>query len=712
MHDCPNTTEIFMVANRAPAAQAPDREPQIKSHDVSENSSGDDGDTPKRPYDLHAYRHLNESDIVTLDPSTRILHVTKEFGPATMGGMGVMLTALSIAQSESPLLSISVTLPHYSYFKDLALDIIPFANLSIPFATHASRQKVKQIHCPVSLLRWSYTPAQDFLEPGAPTKPVQRSIDVYLIGPSEDKPFSAAFRAKDEGDIYSAYKPLKGEWKESYFVSAVAELVAHLAAGGPAAARAGAARRPFDVVHLHGATNAMVAHYVRERIAAGPAVVYSLHDTLDELEYANLAVNLRRFLLPPRSASAGDVLASLEPYLYRDGAQLFTSALGIDLADMTTFVSRSIAEDIVTGRFRFHLENLVMPSIAARAGKGEFIGVTNGLDFTERSRNPFTNDQLVDGGLAFPRIGSELLRPSTFGPSTSFVAAKARARAHLVRHLPQLFSPEDEDRPWFLFIGRYQYNKGCQFVATLLEVLSSPPVDGRLILVGARNNFPFDSLQRLARQYPRHMTLIDDRTPSTSGIQAAWGPVLRMASDVAFVPSLSEAFGLVAAEALLFGMPVLSTGVGGLREFLVSFPISDEDASATVAPDERRAPNAYLFDLFPRAPSLGKSLAQGAEADYSRAAHDVRPDEAQLLPAREELRRAALRAVRDWRARSEGSEIERERFVRRLVMDALSLRWDREDGPIDEYIRVYDRAIKNRDRRIEAARRFEPERRP
>lgn len=72
-----------------------------------------------------------------------------------MGGMGVMLTALSIAQSESPLLSISVALPHYSYFKDLALDVVPFANLSIPFATRASRRKIKQIHCPISLLRWS-----------------------------------------------------------------------------------------------------------------------------------------------------------------------------------------------------------------------------------------------------------------------------------------------------------------------------------------------------------------------------------------------------------------------------------------------------------------------------------------------------------------------------------------------------------------------------
>ena len=621
-----------------------------------------------------------------------------------MGGLGVMLTALAVAQAESANLSIAVALPHYSYLRDLysADKVVPFVNLSVPFTPNPASRRVRHVACAVSLLRWQYTPALGFLDvPVGARQPRRRSIDVYLVGPGVERPFSAAFRAKDAGDIYSAYKPLKQEWKDLFFARAAAELVRHLGTDDPtlgfrdldlalglddsSTTRAGptspAARLSVDVVHVHGATNAMVAHFLREGETAdgadptspraSPAIVYTLHDSLDEVEYSNSARNVKHFVAPAEPRQ--DALVPLGPYLYRAGTQLFTSALGIDLADMTTFVSRSIAADIVAGKFRFHLEDLVMPSISARAARGEFVGVTNGLDFTERSRNPFTNAELVAHGLAFPHVGADLLDPSTF--DASFVSAKLRARALVVQQLPHLFSPDDVDRPWFLFIGRYQYNKGCQLFSSLVEFLSSPAVDGRLVLLGARNNYPFDELVRLATRHPRHVTFVDDRTPTTSSLQAEWGAHLRLASDVAFVPSLSEAFGLVAAEALLFGMPVLSTGVGGLREFLVSSP----DAGA----------NSYLFDLFPHrrrhgTTSSSASTAQGAEEDYSQAAHDVRPDEAQLAPARLELRRAAEQALHDWRARRAGHAHDQERSVRGLVADALALSWDREGGPVEE----------------------------
>ena len=68
---------------------------------------------------MQHYRHLDDALPTTLHPSTRVLHVAKEFGPATMGGLGVMLTALAVAQAESANLSIAVALPHYSYLRDL-----------------------------------------------------------------------------------------------------------------------------------------------------------------------------------------------------------------------------------------------------------------------------------------------------------------------------------------------------------------------------------------------------------------------------------------------------------------------------------------------------------------------------------------------------------------------------------------------------------------
>ncbi|GAA6031769.1 hypothetical protein JCM8097_001980 [Rhodosporidiobolus ruineniae] len=696
---------------------------------------------PNRPYSTQTYRHLDFSKSIALRPATRVLHVTKEFGPATMGGLGVMLTALSIAQSESPYLSISVALPHYSYLRDRFIngEIQPFANLSIPFTSNpssSSRARTTHIRVPVSLLRWTYSSAPDFLDPNSPLTTnsadsyLTRTIDIYLVGPSSSKPFSAAFRAKDEGDIYSAYKPLKQEWKDLYFARAAVELVGYLGAKDETTVFEDelgvlddeeeeerleksklSARRRVDVVHLHGATNAMVAHFLRERErehqrdephSRHPAIVYTLHDSLDEVEYSNLVKNVVHFLPPPSpSSSAGalssptDSLARLSPYIYRAGTQLFTSALGIDLADAVTFVSRSIAADIVSGRFRFHLEGLVMPSIAKRAQAGAFIGVSNGLDFTEKSKNPFTSPLLLEHGLAFPRIGADVLAEDSYvaadGSILSFAETKQRAKAYLVSHLPAVFThPQDADRPWFLFIGRYQYNKGCQFFSTLLEILTAPGASGgRLILLGARNNYPFSALQSLARQYPQHLTLVDD--VATPGFQAQWSPLLRMASDVAVVPSLSEAFGLVAAEGLLFGMPVLTTGVGGLREFLVPL-------SASGGQDDRG--NAYLFDLFPPSSAVDKPDTQGAEADYSRSAQDVRPSDEQLEPARAALRLQTRRAIRDWEMWRDGSWESRERFARRMVAGALELKWNREKGPVEEYVRVYDLALTTRRRRL------------
>ncbi|GAA5927112.1 hypothetical protein JCM1841_006051 [Sporobolomyces salmonicolor] len=707
---------------------------------------------PKPSYALQPYRHLDFSRRITLKPATRVLHVSKEFGPATMGGLGVMLTALTIAQSESPYVSVSVVLPYYSYLRerDLSADIEPFTTLSIPITL--AHQRVKHIHCPVSLLRWQYSPAVDFLNPhlNRMSAAEVRSIDVYLIGPGTEKPFHVAFKAKDEGDIYSAYKPLKQEWKDLYYAKAVSELVAYLSTFDETTvfevddsaeepeedvltSRRGP-KRAVDVVQLHGATNAVVAFYLRqlERMSTSfrhchPAIVYTLHDSLDEVEYSNLVSNAVTFL-PPRSnpPATSDSLALLQPYIYRSGTQIFTSALGIDLADTTTFVSHSIASDIVTGRFRFHLQDLVMPSIAHRASRGAFIGVTNGLDFTEQAKNPFTSPALVERGLSFPRVGpdvqnkstyyqrrdgrfssapdsaavafdplldlDDLPPPSALSSPVSFASAKDRAKTYLVRHAGPTFSLSSDDlsRPWFLFIGRFQYNKGCQFFETLLDVLSSSPISGRLFVLGARNNYPYASLRSLASRYPRHVTLIDD--VSSPGLQAQWGPLIRMASDMAFVPSLSEAFGLVAAEALLFGTPVLSTGIGGLTEFLVPFP----PVEATGGAEERA--NSYLFDLFPT-----RSMAdtRGAEEDYSRSAQDVRPDDEQLEPARAALRKAAEQALRDWKRRRNERDWEvRETFVRRMVSDALRLKWDREKGPVEEYIRVYDLALDHRRRKL------------
>jgi glycogen synthase len=629
-----------------------------------------------------------------------------------MGGLGVMLTALAIAQTESPHQHISVIFPYYSFLRSEPLGdhIHPFARLQIPITS--PKGKVKEVGCQISVVSWEYSSMIDFLNPDLEVDDERdkRSIAIYLVGPGDSSPFHVAFRAKDAGDVYSAYKPLKQEWKDLWFAKASAELVLHLNAGHHGS------HKPVDVVHLHGATNAMVAYFLRQSAATSttsnpPAIVYTLHDSLDEVEYSNLVSNAAVFL-PPSPSS----LTNLSYYVH--GAQLFPSATGIDLADMVTFVSRPIAADIVEGRFTFALQDLVMPSIARRAEQGSFIGVTNGLDFTEQAKNPFVSALLVAKGLAFPRVGADLLHVETFwefhedapeghehmkewdatddtglteleqyeldkvseeAVGISFTHTKQRAKEHLVEILPSHFTQEDLFRPLLLFIGRFQYNKGCEFFEPIVELLAShdrpggdPSLSGRLVVLGARNNYPIKSLRALQKRYPDHFTLIDD----TTALQEAFGPLIRMAADFALVPSFSEAFGLVAAEGLLFGQEVISTGVGGLVEFL---------RPQTPGKEKEEQGNARLFQLFD---GVGVGEGSGTPGgDLSLRADQARPAKDALQPAIRRCVKTVGEAIHAWRERKGWQWMEREKFVRRLVQDALNLKWDREHGPIEEVSR-------------------------
>ncbi|GAA5827344.1 hypothetical protein JCM5353_007550 [Sporobolomyces roseus] len=644
---------------------------------------------PTRSYEPQVYRHLDFDIPLNLKANARVLHVTKEFGPATMGGLGVMLTALATAQSQSSQLSISVALPHYSFLRSDYPDLEIVARLALNITR--SRNRVKTVHFPVSLLRWPYPNSSS--TPSSKSTIDQRYIDVYLIGPGAEHPFHVAFKAKNEGDIYSAYKPLKQEWKDLYFAKAVSQLVQYLETSQDL----DGARQAIDIVHLHGATNAMVVSFLRqtylESVSLPPAIVYTLHDSLDEVEYSNLVSNVVPFLDPPSSDSRfPNHLNSLRPYIYRSGTQLFTSALGIDFSDVTTFVSHSIASDIVGGRFHFHLQDLVLPSIVKKAKDGIFLGITNGLDLTDKLKNPFTNPTLVSRQLQFPPLDPDSSTSSNFSldqfRSPLLHLVKEQAKLYLFQNFASTLSLSDKDlsRPWFVFIGRFQYNKGCQFFETLLETLSASPISGRLFLLGARNNYPFPCLLSLVDRYPSHLTLIDD--VSTPNLQAQLGPIIRMASDFGFVPSLSEAFGLVAAESLLFGSPLLSSGVGGLTEFLI--PLDEDDTRI-----EKPRGNSYLFDLFP---DRNTTDTQGAEEDYSRSAQDVRPSNERLEPARAALRIATNQAIEDWSSLMKGSAEDRETFVRKMVQDALRLGWNRSRGPVEEYTRVYDLALKRRQR--------------
>ena len=222
---------------------------------------------------------------------------------------------------------------------------------------------------------------------------------------------------------------------------------------------------------------------------------------------------------------------------------------------------------------------LVIDSLMTHARRGRFIGISNGVDFS--SLNPFDDALLRRHNATFSRALVE-----SHPGIAPIGAAKSAARLSLIQMgvFPASLSATTKI---ILFIGRFQINKGIALCEPLLRHIFSRG-DALLVLMGQPHDFPMSDLLRM-----RDAGAVLLTTPEE---QDRVGPLVRMSADVIFVPSQTEAFGLVAAEGLLFGALVVSTGVGGLREFLIDRPSSVLIGAQRAKERLDSAFNAMLFD--------------------------------------------------------------------------------------------------------------------
>ncbi|KAF9991305.1 hypothetical protein BGZ75_000058 [Mortierella antarctica] len=637
-----------------------------------------------------SYQGLALDPTATYKKQIQVYHVTKEFGAASMGGLGMVVTALATAQQKARSQKVNVVLPYYSMLDKVPGIDIKFV-ISLPLEIKDKRQQPQQLV--FNVYKFKYDVA---------TKPSDNETDkrritpvtVWLIGPADTYPFDRAFQSKNVQEIYYSPKGLPSEWKDLYFSKAVATFIQYQNKNNDVSLFASAATRVIDVVHVHGATNALVLHYLQQSIDRGvmgeepPAMVYTLHDYLDELQYSNEVVNIQKFM--DRRVHSDDdeedlflQMDGISPYCH--GHRMFTSAMGIDLADAVTFVSKTLAKDIVEGRLDFYLKELVLGSVLNQAEKNLFIGITNGVDFGKL--NPWTMPELRKHELAFPSdetIGEEteaatsvsgeedvIRAPVGMGsPNPTIRAAKEAAKHFLYKN--GLLSEQDLNRPLVLFIGRFQFNKGLEFFNTASTEIKER--GGKFVIMGQPNNYPVKKMLYLERLFKGTVKVISDQKT-----QDDWGVYWRTAADFLLVPSLTESFGLVAAEGLLFGSTIVSSGVGGLSEFLVDRPNANDkkqqqelkeaqlgrqfvpvDQQQLEAPREERF-NSYLFDPF----------ATDAHTQLAMAIRD---------------------GITEWRRLQRNPE-EHEEFLTRLVASARSMGWDRPGGPADQYRALYEIAL-------------------
>ncbi|KAI8603456.1 hypothetical protein EDD21DRAFT_369016 [Dissophora ornata] len=620
------------------------------------------------------YQGLALDPGATYKKQIQVYHVTKEFGHASMGGLGMVVTALASAQQRARTQKVNIVMPYYSMIANIpGIDIR--LSVTLPLDIKDSRGRTQNIVFSVHKFKFAvpYKPS-DMVRDRRPITPVT----VWMIGPGSIYPFDRAFQSKNVQEIYYSPNGLPSEWKDLFFSKAVATFIQHQNKNNDISLFAASATRIIDVVHVHGATNALVLHYLQQSIDRGamgeepPALIYTLHDYLDELQYSNEIVNVQKFM-DKRVHSEDDEedmflqMDGISPYSH--GHRMFTSAMGIDLADAVTFVSKTMAKDIVEGRLDFYLKELVLGSILNQAEKNMFIGITNGVDFGKL--NPWTRPELRNHGLAFPPnelMGSEEEDVSADAKASNPTIRSAKEAAKHFLVTKGFLTEQDLDRPLILFIGRFQYNKGLEFFTTASQAIKDR--GGKFVIMGQPNNYPVKSVNNLGRLFKGTVSVISD-----AKTQDEWGIYWRTAADFLLVPSLTESFGLVAAEGLLFGSTVISSGVGGLSEFLVDRPnpndrrqqLEEEEAEKerqyipldqqiAELPREERF-NSYLFDAF----------ATDAHSQLSTAIND---------------------AILEWRRLQHNAE-EHEEFLTRLVMSALSMGWDRPGGPVDQYRALY-----------------------
>ncbi|CAJ0905985.1 10578_t:CDS:10 [Entrophospora sp. SA101] len=510
---------------------------------------------------------------------TKIFHVTKEFGLASMGGLGHIVTGLSQAQTANSALDVNVIMPFYSFLK-LYHEFRSFAQMSIDIKDKYGNSQ--QVVFLVNYFYWNVTQDDaDILSDEPPPEP--RAVKVFVIGPDKNgmEPFNLAFESDGVIDIYSTPPGLPQEWKDLYFCKAVAELIAYINNNVDTPLFATQEEHGVDVIHIHGATNALVVEFIKDLNKGNnrfskppPAIVYTLHDYLEEQLYSNEVVNILKFMDLKNYTT--------EKPNYFHGSRMYTSSLAIDQADYVTFVSYTMAKEMVEGPMDFYLKELIMPSILERAKTGNWIGITNGIDLT--SFNPFNDSLLIEANSNFPK------NIYTFNPNA-------------------LIPGNIEER-------RFQYNKGVQFFYDAAQIISQ--LNAKFIIMGQHNSYPVEKIATISKEYPDDVVVISDLE-----FQKNWGSLYRAAADILFVPSLTESFGLVAVEGLLFGAPVVSTGAGGLKEFL-----------------KNKTHNEMRLAL------------STAINDIKGLSNDIR-----------------------------GKEI----FLRKLIKDALSLDWNKPGGAVDQY---------------------------
>ena len=442
------------------------------------------------------------------------VHVAKECAPRySFGGVGQVVGALAQGQAKSR--QVYVVLPHYAAYQATSEQFMHFR-----FRLHN-----RDVDGTVSVERDSIG-----------------IIYLYISRPSH---VPGLWNAKHAEEAYNCPKGFRADERDSYFTFVAAHLILHLR------------NYSSDIsVHVHGATNAPVMFFLRQQDLSMP-IIYTLHDYVSEPTVAYRPSSLLSYVKKsslssilsrcPRRPSESSICRpdraatkeSLSCFsLWRSSIR---SSNILNCADYVTAVSQGVFETLLDDKiYETHVAQL------ANSGRLRVINNWVNDELWKKARQSVRIDHSLPDKLAAKRALLEVFDEFGHGSLDGFT------------------------RNCFVsWSGRFEENKGAHMLHYILD--TSCRARCVFVIAGYSTSITQRKLkQALIKQMNRQPACPYMMFDSLVN-QANYSLTIRAASDITVVPSRSESFGLVAAEALAFASLPIVSDVPGLRDIVVPY---------------------------------------------------------------------------------------------------------------------------------------------
>ncbi len=119
----------------------------------------------------------------------------------------------------------------------------------------------------------------------------------------------------------------------------------------------------------------------------------------------------------------------------------------------------------------------------------------------------------------------------------------------------------DQDEKVILFVGNLRSVKGARYLIEAMRLIKDKNASARLTLIG-------DGEERGALQNHVKELELERYVTFVGRVSSEKVPGYMAASDTFVLPSLSEGFPVVIAEAMAAGLPIITTRIGGLPEII------------------------------------------------------------------------------------------------------------------------------------------------